>query len=152
MTYNDVLRSVRYMLNLSEDQMINIIAGGGGKITPSDMESFLKKEEEPGYVKCPAKVMDQFLNGLIYLKRGKDDSRPPMPAEVPNNNSMLKKLRVAFNLKDDDILALFQKSGAKITKTEISALFRKAGHDNYRVCQDQFLRYFLKGLTEKVRS
>ncbi|WP_268630599.1 DUF1456 family protein, partial [Escherichia coli] len=35
---------------------------------------------------------------------------------------------------------------------ELSALFRKEGTKNYRPCGDQMLRYFLKGLAQRVRG
>jgi uncharacterized protein YehS (DUF1456 family) len=152
MINNDVIRSVRYMLNISEFKLVDIVKLGGGDTNQADMNAYIKKEEEPGFKECPQNLMAHFLNGLIYLKRGKDESRPPMPIELPTNNVVLKKLRVAFELKDDDIIAFLEKAGFKVSKTEISAFFRKEGHTNYRNCGDQFLRNFLKGLTEKVRS
>ena len=92
--------------------------------------------------------MANFLDGLILFKRGRDESRPLPPIEVPiTNNIILKKLRVAFQLKDTDIITLIQKSGLSLTKTELSAFFRQPGQRNYREIQDQFLRNLLKGMT-----
>ena len=54
--------------------------------------------------------------------------------------------------KDEDIIAMLDSDGFKVSKTELSALFRKEGHQNYRPCGDQFLRSFLKGLTAKLRE
>ena len=104
MINNDVLRSIRYMLNVSEFQLVDIVKLGGGTVTQAEMNAFIKREDEPGFVECRQNVMAAFLNGLIYLKRGKDETRPPMPLELPTNNVVLKKLRVAFELKDVDIL------------------------------------------------
>lgn len=152
MINNDVLRSIRYMLNVSEFKMVEIVQLGGGNVTQAEMNAFIKREDEPGFVECRQNVMSAFLNGLIYLKRGKDESRPAMPLELPTNNVVLKKLRVAFELKDDDILQLLRESEFSVSKTELSAFFRKEGHPNYRPCGDQFLRNFLKGLTKKIRG
>ena len=70
--------------------------------------------------------------------------------ELPlTNNITLKKLRVAFELRDDDILAILDSVSFIVTKTELGALFRKPGHNNYRPCGDQLLRNFLKGLTQR---
>ena len=89
----------------------------------------------------------------MILRRGKDDSRPAPAIELPiSNNTVLKKLRVAFELKEDDLHAILQAADFPVTKPELSALFRKVGHSNYRVCGDQLLRNFLKGLTLRVRS
>jgi len=151
MINNDVIRSIRYTLNISETKLLDIITLGGGSVVPTELTSFLKREDEPGYVECNKKVMSQFLNGLIYFRRGKDLNRPPLKFEPLNNNLILKKLRVAFELKDDDILSILEKSEFKISKSELSALFRKEGHENYRACGDQVLRYFLAGLSFKLR-
>lgn len=152
MINNDVICSIRYMLNISEFKLIEIVKLGGGEVTQAEMNAFIKKEDEPGFVECRQNVMSQFLNGLIYFKRGKDESRPPIPNELPTNNVVLKKLRVAFELKEEDILELMSQVGFNLSKSELSAFFRKEGHPNFRPCGDQFLRNFLKGLTNKVRA
>jgi uncharacterized protein YehS (DUF1456 family) len=151
MINNDVLRSVRYMLNVSESKLVDIVKLSGGAVSETEMVSFVKKEDEPGYQECPQKVMAHFLNGLIFYRRGKDESRPPMPLELPTNNVVLKKLRVAFELKDDSIISMLGAVGFTFSKTELSALFRKEGHVHYKICGDQLLRNFLKGLTAKIR-
>lgn len=158
MINNDVLRSVRYMLDISDAKIVEIIKLADTDVRVCDIQkedviTFLKKDEEEGYLDCPDEVMAHFLDGLIFFKRGKDESRPaPPPEKRMTNNIVLKKLRVAFELKDDDMYAILQLSGFPISKPELSALFRKAGHSNYRVCGDQLLRNFLKGLTVKLRG
>lgn len=151
MINNDILRSVRHMLKISELKLVEIIALAHGEVSPEQIHAYLKKEEEEGFLECPQNVMSRFLNGLIYFRRGKDEKRPPLALDLPTNNVVLKKLRVAFELKDTDILEAMKLAGIYITKSELNALFRKEGHPNYRECGDQFLRNFLKGLTIKVR-
>ena len=63
-----------------------------------------------------------------------------------SNNDILKKLRVALELKDDDILHILKLVDYEISKTELSAVFRKEDHTNYMPCGDQLLRNFLNGL------
>lgn len=152
MLNNDVIRSVRYMLNISEPKLIEIFALGGASINAAEMSAYLKRDDEPGYVECPQNAMDRFLNGLIAFRRGKDDSRPPLSPVLPTNNVVLKKLRVAFALKDEDVLAILESVGFKIGKSELTALFRKEDHQNFRVAGDQVLRNFLKGLTAHVQK
>lgn len=152
MVNNDILRSLRYILNISEFKLVDIAKLGGAVVSQADMNSFIKPEDEPGFVLCDQQTMSAFLNGLIYFKRGKDESKPLLTFTLPTNNVVLKKLRVAFELKDDDIQNILKLAGQEISKSEVSALFRKEGHSNYRVCGDQFLRYFLKGLTIKLRG
>ena len=69
-----------------------------------------------------------------------------------NNNVVLKKLRVAFELKDVDMHGIFEDAGFPVSKPELSALFRAPGHKNFRLCGDQMLRNFLKGLTLRLRA
>jgi uncharacterized protein YehS (DUF1456 family) len=153
MINNDVLRSVRYMLDLSDAKVARIIALGGYEIEQAEIAGYLKKEDEEGHVPVPDKVMAHFLDGLVFHLRGKDESLPPRPVEKRvSNNTVLKKLRVAFELKESDLHAIMQAAGFAVSKPELNALFRKSDHSNYRACGDQFLRNFLKGLTLRVRG
>lgn len=153
MLNNDVLRSLRYTLDVSDAQIAEIIRLGGGAASPDEVEAVLKKDDEPGFVECADELLAYFLDGLVTFKRGKDDSRPAQPFELPiTNNLVLKKLRVAFELKEDDMHAIMHSVDCPVSKPEMSALFRKFGHSNYRTCGDQFLRNFLKGLTLRERG
>jgi uncharacterized protein YehS (DUF1456 family) len=153
MINNDVLRSVRYMLDISDAGIVAITKLGGYEVDKTAVNAFLKKDEEEGYMACPDEVMAHFLDGLVFSKRGKDDSLPPHPIVLPvTNNMVLKKLRVAFELKEDDLHSILNAANFPVSKPELSALFRKAGHNNYRTCGDQLLRNFLKGLTLRLRG
>lgn len=155
MINNDVLRSIRYMLDLGDNKVVEIIrlADPGFAIAKEDVQAFLKKDEEAGYVECSDRVLAHFLDGLVIHHRGKDESQPPRPVERRvTNNVVLKKLRVAFELKDVDMHQVFADAGFPVSKPELSALFRQPGHKNYRLCGDQLLRNFLKGLTLRVRG
>ncbi|WP_070094224.1 DUF1456 family protein [Pseudomonas monteilii] len=153
MNHNDVLRSLRYMLKVSDAQMAEIIGLTGLEVSAESVATYLKKEDEADYVRCPERVMAHFLDGLVIHRRGRDDSRPAQPIEVPvSNNTILKKLRVAFELKEEDLHVILKSVNFPVSKPELSALFRKVGHDNYRPCGDQLLRNFLKGLTLRVRG
>jgi uncharacterized protein YehS (DUF1456 family) len=68
------------------------------------------------------------------------------------NNDILKKLRVALALKDDEIIEICKKADFDVSKAELSALFRKEDHPNYKPCGDQFLRNFLNGLVIHKRG
>ncbi|QLC74214.1 DUF1456 family protein [Pseudomonas sp. LPB0260] len=153
MLNNDVLRSLRYSLDLSDAQMADIIQLSGLQVAAEQVSAVLKKDDEDGFQACEDELMAHFLDGLVYFKRGKDDSHPAQPFELPvTNNMVLKKLRVAFELKEDDMHAIMQSVDCPVSKPEMSALFRKSGHSNYRPCGDQFLRNFLRGLTLRLRG
>ena len=68
------------------------------------------------------------------------------------NNDILKKLRVALQLKDDDIVRILALVDFKVTATELGAIFRKEDHPNYKECGDQLLRNFLNGLIIHLRG
>jgi len=153
MLNNDTLRSIRYMLDLGEVHVVEILKLSGFEATRESVDPWLLKEDEPGFVEMPDLAMAHFLDGLILQRRGRDESQPPRPVESRiNNNVVLKKLRVAFELKEDDILSIMGEAGFKVTRGEINALFRQPKHSNFRLCGDQFLRNFLKGLTKRFRG
>lgn len=68
------------------------------------------------------------------------------------NNDILKKLRIALSLKDFEIIEILKLVDFDMTKSELSALFRKDDHPNYKECGDQVLRKFLNGLIIKNRG
>ncbi|MET1077592.1 MAG: DUF1456 family protein [Pseudomonas sp.] len=153
MINNDVLRSVRYMLDISDAKVVEITRLGGLELDKNDLVAYLKKDEDEEHRICPDEVLAHFLDGLVIFKRGKNDSLPVHPVELPvTNNTVLKKLRVAFELKEEDLHAILKAAEFPVSKPELSALFRKFGHSNYRTCGDQLLRNFLKGLTLRVRG
>ncbi len=143
------------MLDLSDNKVVEItkLADADFPIEKADVQAFLKKDEEEGYAECSNRMLAHFLDGLIVHYRGRDESVPPRPVEKRiTNNVVLKKLRVAFQLKDVDMHQAFEDAGFPISKPELTALFRQPGHKNFRLCGDQLLRNFLKGLTLRVRG
>jgi uncharacterized protein YehS (DUF1456 family) len=63
-----------------------------------------------------------------------------------SNNVVLKKLRIALQLKEDDVVGILAAGGTEMTKRQLSALSRKRGNKHYRVCSDEVLESFLTGL------
>lgn len=153
MINNDILRAVRYMLDLPDGKLGAITALAGLDVAQADFDAYLAKDDTAGYRDCPDKVLAHFLDGLIVYRRGRDEHRPPPPvAKRVNNNLVLKKLRVAFELRDEDMHAILEADEFPLSKSELSALFRKPDHPNYRPCGDQLLRHFLRGLTLRLRG
>ena len=155
MINNDVMRSIRYMLDLGDGKVAEIIqlADADFPIEKAQVHALLKKEDEDGFVACSDRVLAHFLDGLVIYYRGRDESLPQRPVETRiTNNVVLKKLRVAFQLKDVDMHEVFEAAGFPLTKPELTALFRQADHKHYRPCGDQILRNFLKGLTVRFRG
>ena len=143
------------MLNFSNAKIAEILQLGGFNPTRDDLEHIFKDvdpESEEEKEDVSHELMAHFLDGLIFFKRGKSDKHPPRPIKIPvTNNDVLKKLRVVFKLREEQILAILKSADFRISATELSALFRDEQHRNYRECGDQLLRYFLRGLTLKYR-
>lgn len=153
MQNNYVLRSVRYMLDLSDGHIVDIMKLADFTATKQQVNQWLKKDDDPVFVECDDMALGHFLNGLIFYRRGKDEKYPTPEVEKRiTNNIILKKLRVAFELKDMDMINIYELADFRVSKPELSAIFRKPGHKNYRNCGDQLVRYFLKGLTETLRG
>ena len=68
------------------------------------------------------------------------------------NNDILKKLRVALHLRNDEIVEILQLVDFKVTISELGALFRNEDHPKYKECGDQLLRNFLNGLIIHMRG
>lgn len=154
MLTNDILRRVRYALNLNDAKVTEIFLLAGTTVTSVQLETIFKKEDEDGFVRCPDSLAHQFFRGLIISRRGKKDGPNESakgPATELSNNDALWYLRIAMQLKDDDVSAILKKAEVNISKGELNALFRKKGSDNFRPCGDQFLRNFLAGFTATYR-
>lgn len=155
MTNNDILRRLRYALDISNPVMIKTFKLSGHEIDQSALTALLKKEVEEGYVECSDKVMELFLDGLIVHRRGRKETAPGQAKKSDSpltNNAILKKLRIALELKEDDMIGILKLAGVTMSGHELTALFRKEGHRNYKECGDQFMRSFLKGLTVRDRG
>lgn len=68
------------------------------------------------------------------------------------NNDVLKKIRVALKLRDDDIVKILQLVDFRISKSELGAFYRREDHPKYMECGDQILRNFLNGLIIHMRG
>jgi uncharacterized protein YehS (DUF1456 family) len=148
MRNSDILRRVRYAFNFSDSLMIEIFRRGGIALNEEKLKNHLKKEEEEGYVPLDPKSLLAFLDGLILKKRGPRKTPAPQPptSERFSNNLILRKLRIALEFKEEDILAVLKRSEVEISRGELSALFRTRGHKHFKDCGDQILRNFLAGL------
>ncbi len=152
MTHNDVFRRVRFIFNFNDSTMMAIFALANCKVTREEVSDWLKQDDIPQFKAITDHQLAIFLNGLIIKKRGKKEGPQPEAETVLNNNIVFRKLKIALDFKEEDILATMNLAGFPIGKHELSAFFRKADHSNYRECQSQILRNFLMGLQKKYRG
>ncbi len=146
MTNNDVLRRIRYIFDLGDDRMISIFGSAECEVTRSEVSDWLKKEDDTAFQDLSDLQLATFLNGFINLKRGKRPGPQPKPEKRLTNNLILRKLKIALDMKDFEIIDILKLANVQVSKHEISAFFRRPDHKNYRECKDQFIRNFLKGL------
>lgn len=166
MDNNDVLIRLRYALDIKNADMVEIFKLGGIEVPKEEVIKMLTKssdndEEDAVYASvCSDNRLESFLNGLITYKRGKQDPKPDQPnrpAKSPKsnesmNNILFKRVKIALALTSEDMLDILEEAGVMITKGELSAVLRKEGHRNYKVCGDRYARNFLKGLAIKYRG
>mgnify|MGYP005754454979 CR=1 FL=1 len=152
MNNNDILRRVRYTFDYGDDKMIALFASGGKEVTRAEVSDWLKKEDDPEYKELNDERLAAFLNGFINEKRGKKEGPQPEPEKRLNNNIILRKFKIALNLKDEDMLEILELANFRLSKHELSAFFRKPDHQHYRPLKDQILRNFLHGMQIKYRG
>lgn len=150
MDNNDVLRRLRYALDLRDTTLLGYFAAAHVTLTREEVRAFLKHEGDEEFVVLSDAMFGKFLDGMVTARRGQREparGEPPPPPMPMNNNRVLRSLRIAFELRDDDIIAMMKKVNFAISKAELSALFRRETHTHYQPCGDQFLRNFILGLT-----
>ena len=148
MTNNDILRRLRYSFNFTNVQVVKIIAHVGNKVEPAQVGRWIQRED---FEKLSDAGLCQFLDGLIIGNRGpRPDGSTPEPLERISINEILKKLRIALNLREEGMLAVFKKADFVVTKAELGSFFRKEGQRNYSKCPEHVLRKFIHGLSQEV--
>jgi uncharacterized protein YehS (DUF1456 family) len=148
---NDILRSIRYTFDLSDAKMIAIFGLADHQVTRGQVSDWLKNEDDPSFQNCSDRQLAIFLNGFINERRGKQEGPQSEPEQRLTNNIILKKMKIALDLKSEDILKIMALAQFSVSQHEISAFFRRPDNKHYRLCKDQILRNFLKGVQRTYR-
>ncbi len=151
MTNNDILRRLRYTFDYSDSAMMGLFALSGYDATREEISSWLKKDDDADFKKCNDGMLARFLNGMIVDNRGRKDGAEPKLETRLTNNIIFMKLKIALDLKAEDVMEMLESSGVTVSKHELSAFFRRADHKHYRECKDQILRAFLKAVQVRFR-
>lgn len=146
MDNNVILRRVRYIFDFNDTEMIELFGLADMEVNRSEVSNWLKKEEDEQFVKINDKKLATFLNGFINKKRGKREGPQPVAEKSLTNNMILRKFKIALNLKDEDVLEILYAADQHFSKHELSAFFRKPEQRQYRECKDQVLRNFIYGM------
>lgn len=146
---NDTLFRIHKALNLSIKQMIEAYTLEEYKIEGSHIESLMARKRDKNFILCSYEELGIFLDGLVTLKRGVSPKKAPIQESVElTNNLVLKKLRIALELKESDVEIIFGLADISLSKQQLASLFRKETHKNFRACSDSLLVSFLEGLDE----
>ena len=149
MNTNDILFKLKTALSLDNQKMIEAYSLANHKMKPEHLEHLLKRRQDNGFELCSYEELGLFLDGLVLLKRGPSPKKTNENEVVElTNNLILKKLRIALELKEPEIEIIFGLGEADLSKQQLSSLFRKEGHKNFKACSDELLMAFLGGLDE----
>lgn len=149
MNTNDIFFKIKTALSLDSETIIKAYSLTGHKMKPEHLDHLLKRHQDNGFELCSYEELGLFLDGLVLLKRGPSPKKTNENEVVElTNNLILKKLRIALELKEPEIEIIFGLGDVKLSKQQLSSLFRKESHKNYRACTDELLMAFLSGLDE----
>ena len=149
MNRNRLILRLRNLLRMSEEDVQRAFELGGSALSPTEIQSLFELEPDSSLT-CTDEHLGQFLDGLILVRRGPRPGGAKASAESDaplTNNTVLKKLRIALELKEDNLLEIFERAGVTLKRHEAGSLFRKESHRNFRPCTDELLGSFLTGLT-----
>jgi len=149
MNNNSIIRRIRFIFDYNDSRMIELFEFAGKEVTRAEISDWLKKDDDEAFQALNDQKLAFFLNGMIVANRGKKDGEVPIVEKQLNNNIILRKLKIALELKDEDILDILDLVDMRISKHELSAFFRHPEHAHYRICKDQILRNFLLGMQVK---
>jgi uncharacterized protein YehS (DUF1456 family) len=146
MTNNSIFRRIRFIYNFSDHDLMDIFKLVGCVVNRTQIIRWLNKEDHEDYLVMKDEELATFLNGFIVLKRGKKEGPQPQPEKQLTNNMIFRKMRIALNLIDEDIIQILASVEMRMSKHELSALFRNPNQRQYVECNNQVLRNFFLGL------
>jgi len=140
MDNKELLGTLCNALEISDANLTEIIQLSGHTLVEGELAT------------CSDRVVRMFLEGPIVSERGprEDGAAIVLEDAALTNNQILKKLRIALNLQELDMLAIFEEGEVELSASEFGALFRKENNKHYRPCSDELLQRFLAGLTPSL--
>ncbi len=150
MNNNEVVKRLRYILDVDDSVLKEYFALGGCKLDDTSLQALLKSESDDAFQSCSDEQLTRFLDGLIIYRRGPSkQGRNPVAL---TNNVILKKVRIALELEARDLDNAFMLADYELSPHEISSLFRKPGTKHYIECSDEVFERFFNGLSLYFRS
>ncbi len=144
---SEIIIAIKEALNLNRAQIMHIYSLEDFAITIDRLDSILKNRSKKNSANATYEELGVFLDGLIQYKRGLT-KKEQNEEVILDNNLILKKLRVALNLKEFELEIIFELADFKISKTAIKDMFRSPTHPKFKECANKTLKAFLEGLNE----
>ena len=149
MQTNDILYKIQNSLNLTQIEMLEAYKLANYTMDEKHLDSLLKRRQDEGSKLCSYEELGIFLDGLVILKRGPSPKKNSNTNDVElTNNLILKKLRIALELKEAETEIIFSLGEVELSKQQLASLFRKESHKNFKECSYELLMAFLDGLDE----
>lgn len=146
---NEILYRIQKALNLSTEEIIEAYRLADYTMDASRLASLLTRRQDKAFQLCSYEELGVFLDGLVSLKRGLSPKKTSDEEAVElTNNLILKKLRIALELKEAETEIIFGLADIELSKQQLASLFRKESHKNFKECSDELLMAFLDGLDE----
>jgi len=146
---NEILYRIQKALNLTTEEMLEIYKLEAYDMSETHLDSLVKRRQENGFMLCSYEELGVFLDGLVTFKRGPSPKKANDDAAVElTNNLILKKLRIALELKEAETEIIFGLADIDLSKQQLASLFRKEGHKNFKPCSAELLMAFIEGLDE----
>jgi uncharacterized protein YehS (DUF1456 family) len=152
MDNNFIFYKLRKTFQWDEEKIGDLFASVDYRVPPPTIFAWMKQEQYEGFQEMPDEALAALLNAFIIERRGLKDGKLPEIESSLNNNMIFRKLRIALNLKDDEIIAIMALADLRIGKAELGSFFRDPKHHNFRHCKDQFLRNFIRGMQIKYSA
>jgi len=140
MDNHEVVTRLRQGLGLGDEELTELLGAGGAPVTAEAVARY-------GEVPLSDAQLLELLDGLIVWRRGPSPTKPK-PGARPrvDGNLVLKKLRIALDLREDDLVKVFAAGGREVGARGLTPWFRKAKSKHYKAVDDATLGAFLDGL------
>jgi uncharacterized protein YehS (DUF1456 family) len=147
---SEVIIAIKEALNLNRPKILTIYSLVSYPMGKERLDKILKNSSNKNSAIATYEELGLFLDGLILFKRKEEAPKQVQEEEeiILSNNLILKKIRAALNLKEFELLIIFQLADFEISKSKIKDLFRSEEHPKYIECSNKTLKAFLEGLNE----
>ncbi len=147
MTTNRIIYRIKEALRLDVDEILRAYELESYPMDRERLLCILARRNGKGICECTYEELGVFLDGLITLKRGPSPHKPQ--DETPlTYNLIMKKLRIALQLVEEEIEIIFHLGELPLSRSQIRALFRNEAHKNFKPCDEKTFKAFLAGLEE----